>query len=155
MEDRIEVSVPIPLDDDGFLRRQCPSCDRQFKWYPDQEDASNTEPADQYFCPLCGAAAGVDEWSTPEQAQYAIHSAGPTLDQCVQDAIADVLKGGGALRFEPNPNFSLELPDPEPLTEPNDMTAVIPPCHPREPVKVPEDATSRVHCLICGLLFAT
>ena len=28
------------------------------------------------------------------------------------------------------------------------MVIVQPPCHPNEPLKVPEDATERVHCMI-------
>lgn len=46
--------------------------------------------------------------------------------------------------------------EPEPPTalyEPDDMTIVAPPCHPWEPVKVPEVA-ARVHCLVCGKPFA-
>ena len=33
---------------------------------------------------------------------------------------------------------------------PDDMVMVEPPCHPAEPLKVPEDATGSVHCLVCG-----
>ena len=24
--------MEIPLDSDGFLRRECPTCEREFKW---------------------------------------------------------------------------------------------------------------------------
>jgi hypothetical protein len=58
------------------------------------------------------------------------------------------------MTFSPNPNFSLELPPPEPLIEPNDMTIVEPPCHPNEPIKVPEESLTRLHCLICAEPFA-
>jgi hypothetical protein len=104
---------------------------------------------------LCGAGAGLDERSTPEQVENAINAAGPTLDRCLQDSVADTFKGMKGMSFKPNRDFSLNLPVPEPLTEPNDMTAVVPPCHPNEPVKVPADALGRVHCLICGQAFAT
>lgn len=26
-----------PLDSDGFLRRECPTCEREFKWLPSCE----------------------------------------------------------------------------------------------------------------------
>jgi hypothetical protein len=50
-----------------------------------------------------------------------------------------------------------QLDEPDPPTalhEPNDMIILASPCHPWEPVKVPEEATVRVHCLICGEPFA-
>jgi hypothetical protein len=34
------------------------------------------------------------------------------------------------------------------------MVIVAPPCHPWEPVKVPDEATGELHCLICGTAFA-
>jgi hypothetical protein len=155
MEDRVEVSIEVPLDDDGFLRRQCSTCEQQFKWFAHNEGDSDTEHVEQYFCPLCGAGADVDEWSTPAQVEYAVNASGPTLDQHLQESIGEAFKAmKGTVGFKPDPNFSLDLPAPEPLTEPNDMVAVIAPCHPNEPVKVPGDSLSRVHCLICGQLFA-
>ena len=155
MDDRIEVSIEMPLDEDGFLRRECPTCEQQFKWYAHEAGDPDAEPADQYFCPLCGAGSSVDDWNTPDQVEHALNAAGPTLDRYLQDSVADALKGiKGMAGFKPNRAFSLELPDPEPLSEPNDMTAVVPPCHPNEPVKVPDDSLGRVYCLICGQAFA-
>jgi hypothetical protein len=53
----IELGVPLPLDSDGFLRRECPTCEREFKWLPAQGEAEATPPADGgYFCPYCGVA---------------------------------------------------------------------------------------------------
>jgi hypothetical protein len=34
------------------------------------------------------------------------------------------------------------------------MMIAEPPCHPNEPVKVPEENVSTVHCLMCGEPFA-
>ena len=50
-----------------------------------------------------------------------------------------------------------QIDAPEPpaaLHQPSDMTMVAPPCHPEEPVKVPEEATARLYCLMCGEAFA-
>lgn len=47
------------------------------------------------------------------------------------------------------------MPVSEPLHEPDDMVIVEPPCHPEEPVKVPDDAQAPFHCLDCGTPFAT
>lgn len=42
-EYEIKVSVPIPRDADGFIRRECPHCIRQFKWHdgPANEEAEH------------------------------------------------------------------------------------------------------------------
>jgi hypothetical protein len=48
----VELSIPFPLDDDGFLRRECPTCDREFKWLPAHDETEATPPpAGGYFCP--------------------------------------------------------------------------------------------------------
>jgi endogenous inhibitor of DNA gyrase (YacG/DUF329 family) len=53
-------SVPMPLDDDDFLRRECPHCHQKFKWH-DGSTADRLEgqvdPA-VYHCPCCGVSAG-------------------------------------------------------------------------------------------------
>jgi hypothetical protein len=154
MDEEISISVSLPMDQDGFLRRECSTCEKQFKWYAHEEGDPDAEVVDQYFCPLCGAASGVDTWWTPAQLEFAQGAAGPALDQHVQDLIVDAFTGIKGMDFKPDRNFSLDIPTPEPLTEPDDMVIVEPPCHPNEPVKVPDGATGRVHCLVCGAPFA-
>lgn len=43
---------------------------------------------------------------------------------------------------------------PPPMVEPNDMQIIAPPCHPFEPVKVPDGDQGPFHCLLCGDKFA-
>ena len=150
----IEIPVTIPLDNDGFLRRECPTCEEEFKWYEHEEGDADAETVDQYFCPLCGVASGFDTWWTPVQLEYMEGIAGPTLDQAVHDMMTDAFKGNEWISIKPDRNFSLDIPTPETLVEPDDMLIVEPPCHPNEPVKVPESATASLHCLICGSQFA-
>lgn len=134
-----EVSVPIPTDSDGYLRRQCPTCDQQFKWHhgPVDDDAAiSAAPPSVYYCPLCGASADVDSWWTTEQIEYAQEAAMPDILQQLEYDI---------------PELTVELPPPPPgLVEPNDMQVVIAPCHDEEPVKVPENQREPFHCLVCG-----
>ena len=93
MGDEISIRVTMPLDSDGFLRRECPTCERQFKWFGHAEGDSAAEPVDQYFCPLCGAQHGVASWWTREQLDYARDAAGPEIDRSVQHAIKEAFKG--------------------------------------------------------------
>jgi len=154
MDDEIRVPISLPLDSDGFLRRECPNCEEEFKWFSHAEGDQDAEEVAQYFCPVCGAAAGLDSWWTPAQLEYGFGSASEAIDQVMSDAIADAFKGIKGIKFQPNSSFSLDIETPDPLTEPDDMVIVEPPCHPHEPLKIPEVVTERVFCLICGEQFA-
>ena len=154
MDDEIQIPVALPLDDDGFLRRECPVCEHQFKWYVHRDGDPQAEVVDQYFCPLCGEPSGLDTWWTPAQLDYAQGAAGPVLDQYLSDAFSDAFEGLKSLDFTPNRDSTLGIPTADPIAEPNDMVIAEPPCHPNEPVKVPEASAARLHCLVCGSVYA-
>ena len=59
---------------------------------------------------------------------------------------------GGFIKMSVTP--APEPEPPTPLVEPSDMVAVTSPCHPWEPVKVLEEWTEPLHCLVCGQPFA-
>lgn len=107
-----------------------------------------------YFCPLCGKPSGLDSWWTAAQLNYGYGSAGEAIDQAVKDAVTEAFKGVRGLAYKANPSFTLGIETPDPLIEPDDMVIVEPPCHSNEPLKVPEDSTERLHCLICGTAFS-
>lgn len=146
------MEIELPLDTHGFLRRQCPACQREFKWHngPLENAPEGADDVDVYYCPYCGEPADVDEWWTEEQVEL-IQSV--VLDEVASDA-AQSLEGaardlnssgiiGVSVRYDP-PN------PPAPLDESDDMTAVASPCHAYEPVKIAKDWQSRIHCLVCG-----
>ncbi len=147
-------SVQLPLDDDGFLRRECPHCLQQFKWHQgptaDRPDDETDPPV--YYCPRCGGSAKPDQWWTEAQLTFIQESiAGPALGE-LSDEMEKAFQGVKGLTYERG-----QLDEPEPptaLQEPNDMIILAPPCHPWEPVKVSEEAIARIHCLICGAPFA-
>jgi hypothetical protein len=87
MNDSVSIPVSLPLDSDGFLRRECPTCEQEFKWFSHAEWDFNAETADQYLCPLCGLPAGLDSWWTPAQMEYARGVAGPEIDRLIGDSI--------------------------------------------------------------------
>lgn len=152
--DEYSVSVSLPLDNDGFLRRECPTCERQFKWFSHSDGDQDAEHTDQYFCPLCGAPADTSQWWTPDQLTHAEATAGPEIERVLQDAFKDAFSGLKGIRFEPG-DSGFDAPTIGVLVEPDDMVIVEPPCHPNEPIKVPNEAADHlVHCLICGSTFA-
>ena len=131
-----KTTVALPLDADGFLRRECPSCEQESKWIV--SETSDPAPALGYACPYCTERASPDLWFTKAQAEFLTRTAGheflgPMLDQ---------FKGSG---FKVTKD-----PPPTPLTEINDMRRVDFDCHPQEPIKVRDDWASPVHCIICA-----
>lgn len=153
----MNISVSLPLDNDGFLRRECPNCVRQFKWHdgPASEEAENQPSADAYYCPFCGVAAATDQWWTTEQVEYTQGVAMPAAIQALDDELGSAFKGMSSKNVKIKQTGHLDVPDePDALTEPDDMMIVASPCHGWEPIKVPEDTTSPIHCLVCGQAFA-
>lgn len=159
MGDEIEIPVSLPLDSDGFLRRECPHCMREFKWHngPASEEAEQHAPPPAYHCPLCGQPAGMESWYTQIQVEYIDQTAAPHIDDVVENALGDLfggLKGMKGITVKRSGGGSSRSPNPDPLTEPDDMTIVASPCHGHEPVKVSDDHVGPLYCLVCGSAFA-
>src|SRR5689334_13260386 len=111
----MEISVSLPLDG-AYLRRQCPSCAREFKWHHGPTDERPTDFADPpiYYCPYCGQPAGVDEWLTAEQVEYVQRMiAGPAMREVASEL--DVIarrSSGGFLSMTVESADEPEAPDP-------------------------------------------
>lgn len=153
----MKVSVSMPLDNDGFLRRECPTCQRQFKWHsgPASESAEGQPSPSLYYCPLCGQASALDRWNTSDQNEYAQGVAMAAAMRELDEQLGAAFKGMSSKNVKVTKTGHLDQPDvPDALTEPDDMVIVVSPCHDWEPVKVPEDATSPLYCLVCGSAFA-
>lgn len=149
----IELSVSFPLDSDGFLRRACPNCSREFKWLSTEVEEPSSPP-EEYFCPYCGTRAAPQEWLTEEQLSYI---KAHVYDQVVRPSLEDLgdsfrrlgKSSGGLIQF----NARVEASEPQqapPVFEPNDMKQVSFTCHPMEPIKIAETWSGSVHCLYCG-----
>lgn len=149
----MNIPFRLPLDDDGFLRRECPSCEQEFKWFHHEAGDVDAEPVDHYYCPRCGAAAGPDAWWTPLQLKSAKAQAAPEIERTINDALGGLGRASRGL-VHITSSFEINAEDPGELDEPNDMVIIEPPCHPNEPVKVPEVALGRVYCLVCGEPFS-
>jgi hypothetical protein len=61
MDEDVRVCVSISPDADGFVRRECPTCDREFKWRPTPVDEDPVPvPDGGYCCQYCGVQAGAE-----------------------------------------------------------------------------------------------
>lgn len=149
------TSISLPLDDDGFLRRECPTCEREFKWHHGPSDDEPTDAVDPsiYYCPLCGNPAKVDSWWTQEQLDYIEQIAlGVAIDE-LRDSFKRLERSSrGVLEFKASHGDDPE--HPAPLHEPEDMAIVTSPCHAWEPVKIPSDWRQPLHCMLCGAAFS-
>lgn len=147
----LSIPVELPLDEDGYLRRQCPRCERVCKWR--SEPAGHLPPYEPdpagYFCPYCGEPSSLDQWWTNEQVEYFQALAGNDalrMAQAAMEAAAETsntAKGLVGMKFEDH-----EVAPPAALSEPNDMLAVASPCHPLAPIKVYEDWSAALYCII-------
>lgn len=148
MTDEFELSMKVPLDSDGFLRRQCPTCERELKWRSAGEDEEATPaPEAGYFCPYCAVQAPPDSWWTEAQIEAAQAQAFEQVVKPELDKLAGSAGSSGFLEID----VSVSEPDQPPaLSEQDDMHRVDFRCHPEEPVKVLDNWDRPVHCPICG-----
>ncbi len=147
--DEISLSLQLPLDKDGFLRRECPHCGRQFKQWQSADDAMQESP-EAYYCPYCSASVEADNWHTAQQLEYIQQQAmaeivGPNLYR-LQEQLEQASQSG-LFRLEMT---SPALVEPEPLLEFDDMIRLEFPCHVGEPIKVDEQWDQEVACVMCG-----
>ena len=149
----VSLSMILPFDSDGFVRRACPVCEREFKCIvTPATDPAPEDPTEELHCPYCGSRAGRGSWFTVaqlEQARGIVNSrvVGPMLEDLARQ-VRDIPNEPGALV-----TFTVDYTvpeEPKPLTAIDDMTRVDFPCHPDEPVKVLDGWDRPLLCHICG-----
>ena len=153
VSDSYETSMSVPLDRDGFIRRECPTCERELKWLAQRDEDEDVVEALEggYYCPYCAVQAPPDAWWTKQQLEKAKsilmeEVVGPALDKLTRD-VKGMNRPGGFIQV------SVERDEPQPvdeLTETDDMRRVDFGCHSAAPVKVLDDWAREVHCPICG-----
>lgn len=163
---RAEVSVELPRDASGFVRRQCPRCQRVFKTRPGPVDAAVVqrrlaslfpfENAHESFdavpdgsCLYCGHRAAADEWLTREQHEYLELLARAWANHVRYEQLAYVSR---TLTHNPRPTFILVTPEPLPDTlgpEPDDLRTLFLVCCGEE-VKALWDWDTPFFCPRCG-----
>lgn len=150
MSDEYQTSMSVPLDSDGFLRRECPTCEQEFKVFVHQEEGEEADAQDAppggYHCPYCAIQADANAWFTKAQLAAAKSK---LMDEFVNPMLDDFKHS-----IESSPFVSVNIdkddkPAPE-LSESDDMRRVDFGCHPETPVKVADDYGGTAHCMICG-----
>lgn len=143
--------MSLPLDGDGFLRRECPTCEREFKWRPSESEAEGATPDPAgYYCPYCGVQAK-EVWLTKAQVEVARATLVKEVVDPMLNDFTRKLQSSSSGMFKVTANHA-PAPQPPTLSEPDDMRQVDFGCHPTEPIKVLDDWTGPLRCLICGAI---
>jgi len=172
----IEINVSLPLDDDGYFRRECPFCRKEFKVMLTKEematiaqkgidsfmsesnektDSEQSDSEESYrFCPYCGQSAENDSWWTQEQLSYiGIFAKNIMANLVNEQLIRPLQRNFGQHRSGP---FSLsfkghEMEQQEPWISPetNDMDVFDLPCCNRK-IKIEENTKAPMYCFFCG-----
>ena len=139
-------TMTLSIDDDGFLRRQCPYCGQEFKWLHSEE--GELMPDGGYHCPYCNERSEDGWWTRPQLAHIESLPAGHAEDMLDDSLNPLELSSSDFVKISVNPSPRESVP-PVP-DEPNDMRRVEFDCHLMAPVKVVETWNGPVHCLLCG-----
>jgi hypothetical protein len=93
------IAISLPLDDEGYLDRQCPhkECGAEFKVL--FEDWRDKVPDERAYCPLCRHEAAGSEWNTPDQQRH--------IETAARDYVARALNKGLARDAQ---NFNARQP---------------------------------------------
>lgn len=123
----IELSISLPLDSEGFLRRECPNCERELKWRAAGEGKHATpSPPGGYFCPYCAAQAAPGASWTKAQLEAAKAHAYRVVLKPEIDRLADGARGASV-------GLGVQVTDPDdppPLTEGDDRAVSTSPAIP-------------------------
>ena len=158
--------LELPRDADGFVRRECPQCQRDFKTRPSRQDAgilqrrlvslfpfenaheSFDEVADGW-CLYCGHRAAADEWLTPAQQAHVESLARAWANHVRYEQMAHVSR---TLGVNPRPTFISTAPEalPGPMPQDADDQRLIPLLCCSDEVKALWDWEGPLHCPRCG-----
>jgi ribosomal protein S27E len=148
-----EVKIPmnLPLDTDGFLRRECPYCKREFKIFPSEkeEEGEDKNVIVELFCPYCGQSAGKNSWWTQEQLRCAKEIALKKVLEPELEEFGKSLESMGKGSFVKIKMERLSFKTPKIHEEADDMKLLDLHCC-NERIKFEENWKGDVHCIICG-----
>jgi Zn ribbon nucleic-acid-binding protein len=170
----IIFNISLPLDSDGFLRRECPLCKRQYKIETSLDERKSiiqkeieyylvqnniVEKQDEidediaYRCPYCGETSSANSWWTEEQIEY-IHIfpynyMAETINEQFDDWKRNFSGMGNSLislKFDYK-----KMPYKEPWISPeiDDMVIYVLPCC-KIRVKLEDKPIDLVYCYKCG-----
>jgi len=171
------TNLSFPLDDDGFFRRECPLCSKEFKvllkkeeltdltqkgidsfLLEQREETTHSEEGSdseiKFFCPYCGQLASMDSWSSHEQIAYIGIAVKNITARIVNEGFIHPLKR--SFGKPTSGMFSMkfegkDIKQEEPWISPevNDLEIFDLPCCHRK-IKIVDSWVGKVYCFFCG-----
>jgi len=176
----IQMNLPFPLDDDGFFRRECPFCRKEFKVLLGKEeltdlaqkgmdsfmieqkevatdlDENESLEENEFSCPYCGQRAPNNSWWTQEQLAYMGIVTKNIMAKIVNENLIRPLKN--TFQRPSSGMISMrfegkEMEQQEPWISPevNNMKIFDLPCCQRK-IKIEDGWKGVVYCFFCGFL---
>ncbi|CAN5157095.1 hypothetical protein BH18ACT12_BH18ACT12_23890 [soil metagenome] len=119
-DEGFQASLSLPVDEDGFFGRECPTCEQPFKMNADQWEALPDEA--EVTCPYCGEQPeDVNDFMTPDQRERVDAAINALAEQYVHGAFSDMFResfgsrprrtGGGMFSIE----MSVDTGSPHPI----------------------------------------
>lgn len=132
-----KISIPIAVDSEGYLDRECPNTECEFQFKVHEDDWRNICRDEQIFCPLCRHEADSDAWWTQEQLANAkeqgmAHIAG-RIDRAFAESAKSFNSGQHRNSFL---QFKMEYSSPRPY-------------HILLPIPSSEEMVLKVTCEVC------
>lgn len=88
-EDTFKIAVEMPIDDDGFFGRQCPSCSQIYRlWH---EDYRKLKAESVLHCVYCGQRGEPNDFMTEQQLERLTRPVGDMAMQMIADAFGSAL----------------------------------------------------------------
>jgi len=172
----VKVNLPFPLDEDGFLKRKCPLCYREFKVFLEEEELTdlaqkgidsfilekeeeetNLDKGEssraEFVCPYCGQQTPSDSWWTQKQLAYLRIIAKNIMAKVVNENSIHPLKRTFQKSSPGIVSIRFEgrgLEQEEPWVFPEINLGIFDlPCCQRK-IKIEENWQGKVHCFFCG-----
>ena len=137
-----QLSIPIEVDADGYLDRECPASDCLFQFKVLAIDWKNLFKDEQVYCPFCRHEAPAKSWATTEQAEKLSNQA----NKYISGVLNQALRQGAAEANRQWPSNSWIK-----LTVSVTGTA---PQHIMVPIEAKEALTMKVECEQCSAHYA-
>ena len=137
----ISVPIEIPIDNDGYFDRRCPSdaCQSDFKIL--FEDWKNKVSDAQVFCPICREEAQAVEWNTPDQVEYIERVALNRISGIIENALSQDARDFNRKQSPGFVQVSMTY-------KPGAPTLII-------PISVAEELRQKFSCEQCGFRYSS
>ena len=167
-------TISIPLDDDMFLRRECPYCKKQFKIKLEKgelnksiqdlvdnfllEDSDKHEEDErcedvEYYCPYCSEIAASTDWWTEEQLNYSRIFIENYMNKMINETFIKEMekmsRNNSSISFKGEKLIMKELWI---SPEENDMDMFILECC-DDKIKIDEEYRGEIYCHFCGFKY--